>query len=73
MTLRSYITNLTRSEFEQIVAELNLTDEENNILYLVKKGKSNVQIADACCCSLATIGNRIKHINTKLNKIGVIE
>ena len=70
MALRKLVNNLTKSEFEQLKIELNMTDEEEKIFDLIKKGKSNIQIADACCCSLATIGNRIAHIKSKMERLG---
>lgn len=69
MRLGKYINSLTKSELDSLIEELNLTDEEEEIVFYLARGKSNLQIADNCACSVATVGNRIKSVNAKLNKI----
>lgn len=69
MRLSKFIQSRTLTELEGIKQELNLTEDEELVFELLRKGKSNLQIADYCCCSIATIGNRISSINCKLDKI----
>lgn len=69
MRLSKFIQSRTLTELEVIKQELNLTDDEELVFELLRKGKSNLQIADYCCCSLATVGNRISNINCKMEKL----
>jgi len=71
MRLSKFLQTRTLTELEAIKTELNLTEDEARIFEYLRKGKSNIQIADLCCCSLATVGNRIKDINTKMERINI--
>ena len=69
MRLGYYLSSLTRSELENLMNELNLSDDEETVFWCLSKGRSNVATADACRCSVATVSNRIAHIKYKVEKV----
>jgi len=69
MRLGKYLSSLTKPELEELKEELNLTDDEEMVFTHLSKGRSKIMTADRCGVSLPTIDNRIKTINSKLNRL----
>lgn len=69
MRLGKYLSSLTKPELEELKELLNLTDEENKVFNELSKGRSKTQVAFNCLVSVPTIDNRIKAINSKINRI----
>lgn len=69
MCLGRELSQKTRIELETLRNELNLTEEELKVFNCLSKGKSNIQTAMICNCSLATVGNRVADIKRKLGRV----
>jgi DNA-binding NarL/FixJ family response regulator len=69
MRLGMYLTSLTKPELEELRGNLNLTDDEMEVFNGLSKGRSRIRIADDCMCATSTVDNRIKAINSKLNRL----
>lgn len=63
------LSRLTRNEIENLIPELNLTDDEMVIFTMICKGKSRIEIADKISASVPTIDRRIKSIKGKIGKV----
>lgn len=69
MRLGRYLSSLTKPELEESKEQLNLSDNELVVFDNLSKDRSKVTIADKCLVSVSTIDNRIKDINSKLNRL----
>ena len=69
MRLGKYLSSLTKPELEYLKDQLNLSDDELLVFDNLSKNRSKVTIADKCLVSVSTIDNRIKDINSKLNRL----
>lgn len=69
MKLGRYLTKLTKPELNELREQLNLTLEETVVFDELSKGNSNQCISDLCCCSVATIGNRVRDIKDKIERV----
>ena len=69
MRLGKYLSSLTKPELEYLKEQLNLSDDELLVFDNLSKNRSKVTIADNCLVSVSTIDNRIKSINSKLNRL----
>ena len=69
MRLGKYLSSLTKPELEYLKEQLNLSDDELLVFDNLSKNRSKVTIADNCLVSVSTIDNRIKDINSKLNRL----
>ena len=69
MRLGMYLTSLTKPELEELRGNLNLTDDEMEVFNGLSRGRSRIRIADDCMCATSTVDNRIKAINSKLNRL----
>ena len=69
MRLGKYLSSLTKPELEYLKEQLNLSDDELLVFDNLSKNRSKVTIADKCLVSVSTIDNRIKTINSKLNRL----
>ena len=69
MRLGKYLSSLTKPELEYLKEQLNLSDDELIVFDNLSKNRSKVTIADNCLVSVSTIDNRIKSINSKLNRL----
>ena len=69
MRLGKYLSSLTKPELEELKEQLNLSDNELVVFDNLSKDRSKVTIADNCLVSVSTIDNRIKTINSKLNRL----
>lgn len=69
MRLGKYLSSLTKPELEYLKEQLNLSDDELLVFDNLSKNRSKVTIADNCLVSVSTIDNRIKNINSKLNRL----
>ena len=69
MRLGKYLSSLTKPELEELKEQLNLSDNELVVFDNLSKDRSKVTIADNCLVSVSTIDNRIKSINSKLNRL----
>lgn len=69
MRLGKYLSSLTKPELEELKEQLNLSDNELVVFDNLSKDRSKVTIADKCLVSVSTIDNRIKSINSKLNRL----
>ena len=69
MRLGKYLSSLTKPELEELKEQLNLSDDELEAFEHLSKNRSKVIIADKCLVSVSTIDNRIKTINSKLNRL----
>ena len=69
MRLGKYLSSLTKPELEYLKEQLNLSDNELVVFDNLSKDRSKVTIADNCLVSVSTIDNRIKTINSKLNRL----
>ena len=72
MCLGRELSSKTRTELETLKIELNLTDDELQVFNCLSRGKSNIQTAMICNCSLATVGNRVADIKAKMNRVGEV-
>lgn len=69
MRLGKYLSSRTMSELEELKAELNLTDEEEIIFDELRKGRSNVVVADKVGIATSTLSLRIKDISEKCSRV----
>ena len=69
MRLGKYLSSLTKPELEELKEQLNLSDNELVVFDNLSKDRSKVTIADKSLVSVSTIDNRIKNINSKLNRL----
>ena len=69
MRLGKYLSSLTKPELDELKEQLNLSDDELLVFDNLSKNRSKVTIADKCLVSVSTIDNRIKSINSKLNRL----
>ena len=69
MRLGKYLSSLTKPELDELKEQLNLSDDELHVFDNLSKNRSKVTIADKCLVSVSTIDNRIKAINSKLNRL----
>ena len=69
MRLGKYLSSLTKPELDELKEQLNLSDDELLVFDNLSKNRSQVTIADKCLVSVSTIDNRIKTINSKLNRL----
>ena len=69
MRLGKYLSSLTKPELEYLKEQLNLSDDELLVFDNLSKNRSKVTTADNCLVSVSTIDNRIKDINSKLNRL----
>lgn len=72
MRLGKYLSSLTKPELEELKELLNLTEDEEMVFDLLKKGYSRERIALNIAVSPATVGNKILAINKKIYKINNI-
>lgn len=72
MRLGKYLSSLTKPELEELKELLNLTDDEELVFVQLSKGRSKIMTADNCQISERTVGNKIKSICLKLERLGVI-
>ena len=71
MRLGKYLSGLTKPELEKLRENLNLTDDEDMVFMQLSKGRNKTYIADNCMISISTVDNRIKAINSKIDRLGV--
>ena len=71
MRLGKYLSSMTKPELEEIRENLNLTDDEEMVFMQLSKGRSKTSISDNCMISISTVDNRIKAINSKIDRLGV--
>ena len=71
MRLGKYLSGLTKPELEELRENLNLTDDEDMVFMQLSKGRNKTYIADNCMISISTVDNRIKAINSKIDRLGV--
>lgn len=69
MSLGKYLSSLTKPELEELKELLNLTDDELEVFAELSKGRSKVSISDKCLVSVGTVSNRIKTIQSKVDRI----
>lgn len=69
MSLGKYLSSLTKPELEELRELLNLTDDELEVFAELSKGRNKVKIADNCLVSVGTVSNRIKAIQSKVDRI----
>ena len=69
MRLGKYLSSLTKPELEELKEQLNLSDDELEVFEHLSKNRNKACIADRCLVSVSTIDNRIKTINSKLNRL----
>ena len=69
MCLGKELSSKTRIELETLRNELNLTETEMQVFNCLSKGKSNIETAMICNCSLATVGNRVADIKAKIGRV----
>lgn len=69
MRLGMYLSSLTKPELEELRERLNLTEDEEMVFLGLSKGRSKTRIADDCMVATSTVGNRIRNINHKLNRL----
>lgn len=70
---RNTMRTLIRPDFEQQLAEFQLTPREKQVLTLLKQGLRDKHIADKLCISLATCRTHTRHIYEKLQVKGRAE
>ena len=71
MRLGKYLSSMTKPELEELRENLNLTDDEEVVFVQLSKGRNKTCIADNCMISTSTVDNRIKAINSKIDRLGV--
>ena len=71
MRLGKYLSSMTKPELEELRENLNLTDDEDMVFMQLSKGRNKTYIADNCMISISTVDNRIKAINSKIDRLGV--
>ena len=71
MRLGKYLSSMTKPELEKLRENLNLTDDEEMVFMQLSKGRSKTSISDNCMISISTVDNRIKAINSKIDRLGV--
>lgn len=69
MRLGKYLSSLTKLELEELRENLHLTDDEELVFMQLSKGRSNILVADNCNVSERTVGNRIKSICKKIERL----
>lgn len=68
MRLGKYIQTLTKPELEELIEGINCTDDENEVIQYMRRGYSNVDIADRMCIATSTVSNRIRNIQDKIER-----
>ena len=71
MRLGKLLSSMTKPELEELRENLNLTDDEDLVFVQLSKGRNKTYIADNCMISISTVDNRIKAINSKIDRLGV--
>lgn len=69
MALGKYLSSLTKPELEELKELLNLTDDEEMVFSQLCRGRSKIVVADSCGISERTVGNKIKSISLKLERL----
>ena len=69
MGLGKYLSSLTKPKLEELKENLNLTDDELGVFCGLAKGRSKVRVAEDCLVSVSTVSNRIKAIQSKINRL----
>lgn len=69
MRLGNYLSLLTKPELDELINLLNLSDEEEEVYWLLSRRHSKVYIADECSSSVSTVSNRIKVITEKIKRL----
>ena len=69
MRLGKYLSSLTKPELEELKELLNLTEDEEMVFDMLKRGYSREKIAFEMAVSPATVGNKVLCINKKINRI----
>lgn len=69
MRLGKYLSSLTKPELEELKELLNLTEDEEEVFKGLSKGKSKVSISADCLVSVGTVANRIRAIQSKVDRI----
>ena len=69
MSLGKYLSSMTKPELEELKNLLNLTEDEESVFNGLSKGKSKVNISMDCLVSVGTVSNRIKAIQSKVNRL----
>lgn len=67
--LGKYLSSLTKPELEELKEKLNLTDDEEMVFVQLSKGRSKIMVSDNCRISERTVGNKIKSITLKLERL----
>lgn len=67
--LGKYLSSLTKPELEELRELLNLTDDEEMVFVQLSKGRSKIVVADNCRISERTVGNKIKSISEKVERL----
>ena len=67
--LGKYLSSLTKPELEELKELLNLTDDEEMVFVQLSKGRSKIVVADNCRISERTVGNKIKSISEKVERL----
>lgn len=73
MSLGRYLSSLTKPELEEIKEQLNLTDDEEMVFAQLSRGRSKTMVASNCGISERTVGNKIKCICLKLERLKVYD
>lgn len=63
------LSSLVTKEVEDILAKLNLSDEETEVFMLLTKGKSAIYIADKLAMSDRTVYRIKRRINQKMERM----
>ena len=55
-----------KDEWESIIENCGFTDDELEIIHLVRRGWAQIDIAEELCISLSTFSRRFKRIKQKI-------
>lgn len=69
MRLVNFLSSLTKPELEKLINLLNLSEEEEEVFWLVSRRQTKVYIAFECSSSISTVSNRIKSITDKIKRL----
>lgn len=61
------LSRMRTSELYRLLEDANLTEDEEEIYWMLAKGKSRLQISDQMNTSTATVDRRIRSMRRKLN------
>lgn len=70
MNLGKFLSSMIKPELEELKEVCNFTDEELQIIFMLKNSSTNIEISQKINASVSTVDRRIKVIKEKIERSG---